>query len=101
MKRVPHSEVDYPGDGFYYHAGKRFTGLRYTLHDNEGWLEGETEFIGGLPSGITRRWSGPDRCPLVYEGDKVRAMLQHDDQPFDRGIWILNNQKTKILNVFG
>lgn len=68
MKRVPYDEVDYPGDGYYYHDGKPLTGVRYTLNDDEGWLEGETEFVEGLPSGLKREFAGPDKR-LLYEGE--------------------------------
>lgn len=65
MERVPHSEVDYPGDGFYYFDGKRFTGMDYILNEDEGWLEAETEYVEGLPSGLKREWAGPGR--LLFE----------------------------------
>jgi antitoxin component YwqK of YwqJK toxin-antitoxin module len=68
MNRVPYSELEYPGDGFYYHDGKRFTGVRYTLNDDGGWLEGETEFAEGLESGLKREWAGPDKR-LLYEAE--------------------------------
>src|SRR5262245_5956219 len=68
VKRVPYEEVDYPGDGYYYHDGKPLTGVKYTLNDDEGWLEAETEYVEGLPSGLKREWAGPDKR-LLYEGE--------------------------------
>jgi hypothetical protein len=45
-----------------------------------------------------------DNSSLDWEGNsflpKLRTMLQKDPQPFDRGIWIVNNQKTKLFKVF-
>ena len=68
VKRVPDSEIDYPGDGYYYHDGQRFTGVEYFLNEEEGWVEAETEYVEGLPSGLKREWAGPDK-QLLYEGE--------------------------------
>jgi antitoxin component YwqK of YwqJK toxin-antitoxin module len=65
MDRVPHAELDYPGDGFYYHDGKRFTGVGYLLNTEGGWVEAETEYQNGLPSGMKREWAAPGQ--LLYE----------------------------------
>ena len=79
MKRVPHSEVDYPGDGFYYHDGERFTGVDYILNEDEGWLQVETEYVEGLPSGLVREWGSPNGDRLVYEG-QFRGGVVHGRQ---------------------
>jgi antitoxin component YwqK of YwqJK toxin-antitoxin module len=76
MKRVPHSEVDYPGDGYYYHDDKRFTGVDYILNEDEGWVEAETEYVEGLPSGLAREWAGPDRDKLLCEA-QIRGGVVH------------------------
>ena len=67
MQRVPDTEIEYEDDGFYYYNGERFTGVEYFLNDDEGWLEAETEYADGLPSGMKREWAGPDK-ELLYEG---------------------------------
>jgi hypothetical protein len=83
MKRVLNSEIDYPGDGLYYHEGKRFTGMKYSLNEDEGWLEAESEYMEGLPSGLTREWAGPDRDPLVYEGQFRGGVLHGRSRRWD------------------
>jgi hypothetical protein len=55
VKRVPVSELDYPGeDGLYYHGGEPFTGVAF---DRAGrGLRTEAEYRGGLSWGTVRIW---------------------------------------------
>ena len=55
MKRVPESELDYPGDdGLYYHDGVPFTGVAYNRAGRG--LRTEEEYRDGLSWGAVRRW---------------------------------------------
>jgi antitoxin component YwqK of YwqJK toxin-antitoxin module len=58
MTRVTEEELDYPGDGLYYHDGKLFTGVVVSLSD-EGWVLAEEELRDGLLAGWKRAWHRP------------------------------------------
>jgi antitoxin component YwqK of YwqJK toxin-antitoxin module len=56
LKRVPSSELTPDSDcndGVYYHDGKPFTGISFSLHRN-GSIRSETEFRDGLEWGISK-----------------------------------------------
>lgn len=56
--RVHEEDLEYPGDGLYYHEGKPFTGVVESLSDEGGVLAKE-EFRDGLLSGWKRAWHRP------------------------------------------
>jgi hypothetical protein len=69
MKRVLNSEIDYPGDGLYYHEGKRFTGVKYTLNEDAGWIEAEREYLDGHTTAeVPPNREGPRRTKKVNRG---------------------------------
>ena len=67
MKRAPLDSLDYPGDGYYYLGGNPFTGVAFTVHEDDGWLESETEYKQGLKWGLARRWSAPGQLESEAE----------------------------------
>ena len=58
MIRVKQEELDYHGDGLYYHGGKPFTGI-VVYPSDEGWTQAEEEYHDGLLSGAKREWFRP------------------------------------------
>jgi antitoxin component YwqK of YwqJK toxin-antitoxin module len=77
MKRVPNDQIEYPGDGMYYHEGKPFTGIGYYLSKDGSYVTSEAEFVDGLESGLKRGWHAPGQ--LRYEGD-FRGGVLHGHQ---------------------
>lgn len=55
MKRVPETELDYPGDdGLYYHDGEPFTGVVFGRTGTG--LQSESEYRHGMAWGVSRTW---------------------------------------------
>jgi antitoxin component YwqK of YwqJK toxin-antitoxin module len=67
MKRIPDSELDYPGDdGLYYHEGTPFTGIAYHL-SRDGGIESEVEYQSGLGNGVGKNWFPSGALAAEYQ----------------------------------
>ncbi len=77
MKRVPETELDYPGgDGLYHHEGEPFTGVSYTTYPT-GELEYEAEWRHGAEWGFQRKYAPGG---TLIEAGEYRA-------GFREGVW--------------
>ena len=63
MKRAPHQDLTYSGDGLHYLQGTPFTGVGFRLA-REGWERSSIEYRDGLRSGALREWYAPG-VPMV------------------------------------
>jgi len=63
MKRMPASQLEYPGDGLHYVDGEPFTGITYTLA-KDGSRKSEVTYRDGLQWGPANEWYRSGR-PMV------------------------------------
>jgi antitoxin component YwqK of YwqJK toxin-antitoxin module len=58
MIKVPHQELEYPGDGLYYLDGQPFTGVAFRLA-RDGFERSQIEYREGLRWGAVHEWYAP------------------------------------------